>query len=151
MDDSRFTPQQRELFAAAVRCRDQARYEEGLTYVDQVIAEIPESVPAHMLRAALCFFMEDFEEAANSFQSVIELSPLSEKASIGLFLSLAFSGDFYSAVDEMERFLSEVPDSQAYCDVCYDYPQQFGQFFSVRDPAAYPHVQRYLELHPNSG
>jgi tetratricopeptide (TPR) repeat protein len=46
-----------------------------------------------------------FKEAANCFQHAVQISPASEKASLGLFFSLYRAGKARDAIDEMLRYL----------------------------------------------
>ena len=46
-----------------------------------------------------------FKEAARSFHHAVRLSPISEKASLGLFFSLYRAGKARDAIDEMLRYL----------------------------------------------
>lgn len=46
-----------------------------------------------------------FKEAANCFHQAVQISPASEKASLGLFFSLYRTGKARDAIDEMLRYL----------------------------------------------
>jgi|SRR5579884_162942 len=46
-----------------------------------------------------------FKEAANCFHRAVQISPSSEKASLGLFFSLYRAGKARDAIDEMLRYL----------------------------------------------
>jgi len=128
-----------ESLRLASRLVKSGRAEEAL----ELLEKLTQSIQVRMKRGDALHALKRFKEAADQFYEALQLRPDAEIASISRFLSLAFSGNFHSAVEEMEVFLQQF-GSEEYINVCLDFPTQFDAYFEWANLDDYPSIKKKL-------
>jgi predicted Zn-dependent protease len=99
-------PEFENLFKRALERRNGGHESEAVQILRQLRDIRPDSASVHAILGEILWGQRKLDEAITAFGRAVELSPMSELASLGLFHTLWESGQRQSAMKEMDRFLS---------------------------------------------
>lgn len=88
------------------------RSEEARSYLDELLAESPDSVPLRLISANLHALEGDLEAAESGYRAVIEEAPGTEPAVLQLYALLSATGKPDEAAEVIQAGLEAIPDSR---------------------------------------
>ena len=106
----------RPIFDEAIKLRDDDKFSEALILIEQLVPKYPQNNSLLMIAAHLHWEIGSLDIAASFFKSATQVSPKSEKSSLGLFHCLWEMGKQVEALDEVKRFMS-VSSSKEYMEI----------------------------------
>ena len=103
------------IFQDAVKLRDQGKFDEALVVLERLFSKDPRNL-ALVCHGRFEFGLGRLDKAADFFRLAIDVSHISETASLGLFHCLWNMGKKVEALDEMKRFMS-ISYSKDYAEI----------------------------------
>ena len=100
-----FTEKDKAQINLAIRLNDENSHEVALHILLGLLKKYEENSTINGLIATTYRFLNDLKKSILYFQRTVDLNPLSELASLGLFHGLYDIGEYSSAFNEMSRFL----------------------------------------------
>lgn len=113
-------PEALSAFDEAIRCRDKNMYIEAVIAIDRAIASCPSHGGLHAMRGHFLAQLHNYPEAESAFRAAVELSPVSELASLGLFHARWDMDRHADAIEEARRFASKT-GSHFYDEILSDF------------------------------
>ncbi len=94
----------RDDLQCAIDLHHQGNTDAAIAHLNRLIKRFPDSARARGYLGFLYLESDQLPKALKSFRKTVELSPTSERASLGLFFTLRRLGKFDKAFEEMGRF-----------------------------------------------
>ena len=106
-----------ERFEQAIQFNKQGMYDEAISIFDSLTKEKPNQASIFGMLAYSYWQKQDIKNTIKTFKISIQLSPLSESASLGLFHALWEAGQRNEALVEVKRFISSGGKSKDYDEI----------------------------------
>jgi len=92
------------IFNEALKIRDEGRSREAIGILENIAKHYPNFAPTYGIIGGILRELGEMNKAAHYFKKVVELKPMSELGSLGLFHSFWAMGLKKEALDEIKRF-----------------------------------------------
>ena len=106
----------KKQFLEAVNLEEAGQFESARTLLLDSVEKDPECTATLATLGHVCYKMGDWDGAVSVFKRCVELSPILEAVSLGLFHSLWKLGRHVEALEEVKRFQS-ISDSEDYREI----------------------------------
>jgi predicted Zn-dependent protease len=104
LESLNLTMQEKEAYDRAKKFASKERYPDVIPILKGLLEKYPDSVVLRHFLAFAYWELEDLQPAAAEFSRVVQLDPLLQGASLGLFNCLWDQDKLEEAFDEMNRF-----------------------------------------------